>query len=158
MKSPRGKAPVYQPVERATVDRFASLTYSFMDRFVALMRSGSPDPRLSYPRFRILAWIHSSGPMSVGSMASSLRIARSTASELVGRMVRDGLVSKSSAQADGRSVEVMLSPLGQRLVQRRNQQLWQAYRRMFGAMSPAEREEFEAAFESMERILRRTTR
>jgi DNA-binding MarR family transcriptional regulator len=154
MKSAKGSRSRHPPADRATVARLVDLSLAVMERYFATIQSVAPDPRLSYQRFRALSWIDSSSPVTVGDMASSMGIARSTASEMIARLVQDGLVAKSSGSNDGRSVQVVLTPLAQRLVQRRRKDLWEAHERLINSVAPHDRDDFVQAFETMHRVLR----
>jgi DNA-binding MarR family transcriptional regulator len=128
---------------------------AFMDRFLSMVRVASPDPRLSYPRYRALAWIDDAGQVSVTGLSSNLGIARSTTSEMVGRMERDGLVRRAEDTQDARSVVVELTPLGQRLVRRRRGELFDAQRAMFHRLSPEDQKALVDAFDTLDRLTRR---
>lgn len=55
------------------------------------------------------------GPASVGDVARGLDIAHSTASRLVDRAVRTGVVARTTSPVDGRRVTLQLTPAGARL-------------------------------------------
>lgn len=137
------------------IEHLSNLSYAVMDRFLAMQRAISPDPRLSYPRYRVLSWVESSREVSISDIASSLGIARSTASEMVGRMVRDGLVKKKTDSEDARSVVITLTPVGQRLVKRRRKELWDAHSTLVADLSRDDQHAFVNAFETLERLTRK---
>jgi MarR family transcriptional regulator, temperature-dependent positive regulator of motility len=149
------KAQSRLPTNSPVVQRFAALSTAFMDRFLSMLRSVSPDPRLSYPRYRVLSWVDASTEVSVGQIATNLGIARSTASEMVARMERDGLVNKRADEGDARSVVIALTPLGQRLVKRRRKELSDAQRTLLSRMSPEDQQAFIQAFETVDRLARK---
>jgi DNA-binding MarR family transcriptional regulator len=60
----------------------------------------------------------SHGPTTIGGFASQLGISQPTASLLVERLVRPGLVERSTDPTDRRRALVRLAPLGERIVAR----------------------------------------
>jgi DNA-binding MarR family transcriptional regulator len=139
------RAPATSRVQRtdpALVRRAVDLSIALMDGVLQNIMAGSPDPRLSFPRFRILARLDSAPSRSVGELARTFRIGRSTASELVARMVADGMVEKVADKSDGRSVHLALSSAGRRLMLRRQKEIWSSFRLSLDRMSPRRREAF----------------
>ena len=135
--------------------RLARLSLSSVDRFLTMSRTPSPDPRLSYPRFRVLAWIDESQQVSIGALASNQGIARSTASEMVSRMERDRLVLRTDDAQDARSVVIALTPFGRRLVRRRRGELLDAHRALLARLNAADQKAFVDAFETIDRLTRK---
>ena len=67
-------------------------------------------------QYRSLVVLASRGPQGVGSLADALGVTQPTASRLVDRMVKKGLVRRRTDRTDRRQVRVGLSESGRRLV------------------------------------------
>jgi len=142
-------------VDTQVIEHLSNLSSAVMDRFLAMQRAIAPDPRLSYPRYRVLSWVDATREVSISEISASLGIARSTASEMIGRMVRDGLVKKKTDSDDARSVVITLTPVGQRLIKRRKKELWDAHSTLVKDLSRDDQHAFVSAFETLERLTRR---
>ena len=86
---------------------------------VRLMPKGSPDwakNDLTFGQLRLLFTLGQSGPISIGQLAEMLGVTAATASELVDRVERRGLVSRRHRADDRRVVESQLSEEGVQLL------------------------------------------
>ena len=70
---------------------------------------------LTVAQLRVLLLMHTEGPVRMGSIASTLGIALSTATGMVDRLVKKGLVVRDADSQDRRLVICRLSPQGQEL-------------------------------------------
>jgi DNA-binding MarR family transcriptional regulator len=75
-------------------------------------------PTVSLQQFRALTVLHEHGPQNAATVADALGIARSTMTRLANRLVRDGLVDRSSDPADRRAVVLSLTRRGHRTAER----------------------------------------
>jgi DNA-binding MarR family transcriptional regulator len=69
------------------------------------------------PRWRVLMLAYQHGPISVGNIADGAVIKLSTATKVVQRLHRDGLVSLRRGARDARVTEVQLTPAGGKAVE-----------------------------------------
>lgn len=76
---------------------------------------------LTMGQIRTMMLLHMKGSASVGSLAESLAISEPTASQLVDRLVRAGLVDRSEDPADRRRTLLTLSSAGRTRVEERAQ-------------------------------------
>lgn len=67
-------------------------------------------------QYRSLVVLASRGPQGIGSLADALGVTQPTASRLVERLVKKGLVRRRTDRGDRRQVRVGLSESGRRLV------------------------------------------
>lgn len=73
------------------------------------------------PQLKILLLLYTDGPLSVGALASRLRITLPTASGVLNRLERRGLAQRQRDQADRRLVICQLTSKGHDLADR----LWE---------------------------------
>lgn len=71
-------------------------------------------PNLSVPQFRVLAFLSRNPGACLFDVADHLGVARSTASILVGRLVRRGLVARTEDPAERRRIALRLTASGAR--------------------------------------------
>ena len=72
----------------------------------------------SLAQFRALGYLQRHPGASLGALAEHLGVTDATASVLVQRLVRDGLVRRADRPAERRSVAITLTPRGTHLLQR----------------------------------------
>ncbi|NLG68943.1 MAG: MarR family transcriptional regulator [Firmicutes bacterium] len=70
------------------------------------------DPQLSVPQFRLLAYLGRSPGASLGDVAAHLGVTNPTASAMVERLVRRGLVERKAHPDERRRVALRLTALG----------------------------------------------
>jgi DNA-binding MarR family transcriptional regulator len=71
---------------------------------------------LNFGQLRLLFFLAQNGPVSVGQLAETLGVSNATASEIVDRLERRGLATRSHRSDDRRVVECRLSDDGARLL------------------------------------------
>lgn len=75
-------------------------------------------PEVSLQQFRAMTVLNEKGPQSAAALAAALGIAPSTMTRLANRLVRDGLVDRTSDAADRRSVVLTATRRGARIGER----------------------------------------
>src|SRR5664279_6429916 len=83
-----------------------------------LMPKGPPEwahHDMTFGQLRLLFVLGQSGPVSIGQLADKLGVTDATASELIDRVERRGLVVRSHRVEDRRVVDCKLSDQGSRL-------------------------------------------
>ena len=108
---------------------------------------GGKGMKLTFNQYRALTAIRDLGECSVNDLADNLRIAQSTTSQLVDRLVKSGYVSRETFVADRRRMAVTLSKLGTQMMERRKQSLLQSYTRILLMLDENDQEMLEDAFE-----------
>jgi MarR family transcriptional regulator, organic hydroperoxide resistance regulator len=73
---------------------------------------------VTLPMYRVMAALREQGDRRVGELAEVTSIEFSTASRLVGAMMRKGLVSRRRPDANARTVEINLTAKGRTLVEK----------------------------------------
>jgi DNA-binding MarR family transcriptional regulator len=72
---------------------------------------------VTLPQYRALVVLASRGPQGVGPLAAALGVAPSTATRMVDRLARKGLVRRRTSSRDRRQVVLTLTAAGRRLVE-----------------------------------------
>lgn len=83
-------------------------------RFLRMEMHRQRAPRLSIPQFRVLAFLHRHPGSCLFAVADHLGVARPTASILVDRLVRRGLVTRIENPAERRRAALRLTAAGAR--------------------------------------------
>ncbi len=112
---------------------------------------------LTYNQYKTLLTIADSGRCSLGDLGRELEVAMSSASQMVDRLVAQGLVERRQDADNRRQVIIRLTPQGQALIGELRRGILARYRRLFKRLDPAEQEELVASFESIVRILEKLT-
>jgi DNA-binding MarR family transcriptional regulator len=106
------------------------------------------------PRWRVLMLAHEFGPISVGNLAEGAVIKLPTATKVVQRLRRDGLVTLRRAARDARVTEVELTAAGRRAVEIIRGVASRMYRTAFEDFQPAEITSLNAALARVHRNIR----
>jgi len=115
---------------------------------VALMRQRSlRDPvaaacagrHLSAPQVHTLLALGQDGALPMGDLARRAGVTEKTATGLVDRLERDGLVQRARDEADRRVVHVRLTAAGATLARRLDGEILLALERLLGRLGPADR-------------------
>jgi DNA-binding MarR family transcriptional regulator len=83
---------------------------------IATRSLGAAAEETTIAQYRALVVLASRGPQRMTGLAEALGVAPSTAGRMCDRLVRKGLVRRSRARADRRSVQVSITPAGRRVV------------------------------------------
>ncbi len=86
-------------------------------RFIRTEMHHQRAPHLSIPQFRVLAFLHRHPGACLFAVADHLGVAQPTASILVDRLVRRGLVARAEDPAERRRAVLRLTAAGARLFQ-----------------------------------------
>jgi DNA-binding MarR family transcriptional regulator len=81
-----------------------------------------------------------------------LKIAESTTSQLVERLVKAGLVHRETHLGDRRQMDLRLSTKGRRIMDQRTQSLMESYTKILSLLDDNDQQMFEDAFEKFHAI------
>jgi DNA-binding MarR family transcriptional regulator len=115
--------------------------------------------RASHPRgtsttsASVLGALRLGGPQRVTDLAARERVAQPTMTALIGRLEREGLVSRAPDPDDGRAVRVVLTPAGAERVDAVLAERATALAGRLGALDDGERETLAAALPVLDRLL-----
>jgi DNA-binding MarR family transcriptional regulator len=119
---------------------------------------GGRGMKLTFNQYQALTAIRELGECSVNDLADRLRIAQSTTSQLVDRLVKGGYVSRETFVGDRRRMVVTLSKSGTQMMARRKQSLLQAYTRILLMLDENDQGMLEDAFEKFYRVAAKLNR
>lgn len=112
---------------------------------VRSMAAGSTE--VTVAQHRVLVLLEERGGLSVNALADGLGVDQSNASRHCSRLARLGLVSRTRAAHDGRTVEVRLTPAGRRQVTAVDEARSREIRRVFDLLPEASVGDVVRAFE-----------
>jgi len=130
------------------VDRIVATLPDIM-KSVAMSRihsGGRARHDLTFNQYQALRLIHGFQSCSVNQLAAGLRIAQSTTSQLVDRLVKAGLVARELHPKDRRRMVIALSRRGRSMMEMRTQSLRKSYLRLFSLLSDEDQSRLETAF------------
>lgn len=108
--------------------------------------AGAKGKKLTFNQYRTLTVINELRSCSVNELAEKLRLAQSTTSQLVDRLVRSGFVNREISPRDRRRITVTLSKTGGQMMERRRQALLRAYEGILLALDDEDQRMLEDAF------------
>ena len=110
---------------------------------------------LSRTAASVLAALRDGGPQRITALAAFEAVAQPTMTTLVGRLERDGLVTREPDPADARAVLVSLTPEGLLRLKRIREARAAAIEERLRELGPLEREALAAAMPALEKLARR---
>ena len=134
---------ILYPLLKGRMGRLRSLVHEGMD--------------LTYNQYKTLLTIADRGECSLGDLARELGVAMSSASQMVDRLVGEGLVERNLDESNRRQVIIRLTDNGEDLIAKLRQGIIDGYRRVLAKMSEEEQEELVGSFETIARLLGRLT-
>jgi len=129
--------------------------------FHGIFRMGPTLPtevRTNVVRHRILKCLEKSGPHNLTEVSATLDVKKNTLSELMDRMVRDGLVARELSPADRRVVRLRITPAGRSAIRGFEKSMMDNIGQFLKGLDAEDRRDVVAAMESMTRILERHDR
>jgi DNA-binding MarR family transcriptional regulator len=118
-----------------------------LGRFSALHPQAWREVDLTMTQFRALLFIRAGQPLSVSQVGAALQMRLGTASALINRLDRYGLIRRSENPRDRRQTMVELTPEGEAMLARVEADGIERTRRMFAHMSERGREAWLIALE-----------
>lgn len=103
---------------------------------------------VTLPQYRALVVLASRGPQRAVDLATELGVNPSTATRLIDRLLKAGLVGREPLKGDRRAVQVTLRPAGRRMVTAVGRRRRSEVSRIVAAMAPAQRTAAVAALQA----------
>lgn len=135
------------------IERMARLYPLLMGRMGAVRALVHEGMDLSYNQYKTLLTIADRQGGSLGDLARELEVAPSSASQMVDRLVGEGLVHREQDAANRRQLILRLTPQGERLIAELQRGILQGYEKLLARLAPGEQEDLVQAFETIARIL-----
>lgn len=101
------------------------------------------DQELTFSQLRLLFLLREQGPVTMSGLAEALAVTAATASGVVERIERRGLVERRHRPDDRRVVECVLTEAGERLVREMAGARLDALRAMLAVLTPEELAQFD---------------
>jgi DNA-binding MarR family transcriptional regulator len=114
--------------------------------------AGDGGPKVTFNQYQALIAIRELGECSVNELATKLRLAQSTASQLVDRLVKAGMVTREAHPDDRRRMVVKVGKSGNDMMERRRKALLETYERILSVLDDEEQAMLEDAFEKFHLI------
>ena len=108
---------------------------------------------LTYNQYKALLSLSDMGPCTLNSLSRELGVATSSASQMVDRLVAMELVERTPADEDRRSIVLMTSAKGEKLLEKVKEEILQKYQDLFDHIRPAEQANLAGAIHTLVRIL-----
>jgi DNA-binding MarR family transcriptional regulator len=115
-----------------------------LERLLVLIRRLSP-PGLSLTAGATLSTLERSGPCRLTALAAHEGVTQPAMTQLVGRLEDQGLAERGTDPADGRAVNVQITPAGFDLLARRRAYRAERLSGLLARLSPAEQAALAAA-------------
>ncbi len=135
----------------AVADRLHSAALHLLRR----LRTQDDAFGVSPPRLSALSVVVQVGPVGIGALAATERVAAPTMTRLVDGLERDGFVRRRADPADARGVLVEATAAGRRVLTKGRQQRVRTLAQDLAALSQAELVEIGRGAELIERVTRR---
>jgi DNA-binding MarR family transcriptional regulator len=145
----------------ARLSRVSSHIMTLTGFFHGIFRMGRPLPtevRTNVVRHRILKCLERRGPHHLTEISATLSIKKNTLSELLDRMVRDGLVARELSPNDRRVTRLQITPAGRSAIQEFERSLMGNIGEYLKGLDAEDRRDLVTAMESLTRILERHER
>jgi DNA-binding MarR family transcriptional regulator len=109
-------------------------------------------PELTFHQYQSLLIIDDLKECTLRELSSRLHTAPSTTSQLVDRLVRAELITRTSHTGDRRKILLTLTDEGRDVMRRRTSDVRRNYARLLSTLSESEQAEFEDAFVTIYRV------
>ena len=108
---------------------------------------------LTYNQYKALLSLSDMGPCTLNALSRELDVATSSASQMVDRLVAMGLVERTAADGDRRSIVLTSSQEGERLLEKVKEEILLRYQDLFRHLGGAEQANLAGAIHTLVRIL-----
>ncbi|HET6421094.1 MAG TPA: MarR family transcriptional regulator [Geobacteraceae bacterium] len=135
------------------IERIAGLYPSIirvMGRIRSMLHEGMD---LSYNQFKMLLAINDKGSCSLNSLAGDLKIAMSSASEMVDKLVNLGLVGRRTDSESRRRIIIHPTEQGKKLIGELGDGIVENYRVLLARLSEKDQQRLVAALETLVEVL-----
>ncbi|MBA3727513.1 MAG: winged helix DNA-binding protein [Armatimonadetes bacterium] len=137
---------LHNPVKANVLsDVFAQLIrISLSERIVEALSAA----QVTYAQFEALRYVQTHPHTTVGDLSAGLRISYPSATNMVGRLSRKGLLQKRGIRADRRIVRLVLTPAGDQLVHEVREERGKRIAEIMAAMRARDRDHFLMALDN----------
>ena len=108
----------------------------------------------SMSQFFLLMRVYYKKQCGISDLSGHMEITTPAASQMVDKLVQNGLIERAEDPHDRRAKQVTLSPKGRALIERSIEERYRWMDELTGRMTPAERAQLSGALELMTRFVR----
>jgi MarR family transcriptional regulator, organic hydroperoxide resistance regulator len=108
---------------------------------------------LTYNQYKTLLTVADRGEGTLGDLARDLDVTMSSASQMVERLVGQGLIDRRQDADNRRQVRIRLTERGEELISELRQGILAEYRKLLARLPDAEQEDLVSSLETIARIL-----
>ena len=135
------------------IERFSAAFIPMMHFFHNIASEASRGAEFTLPQYRVLMLVKHRGSMSISELRNQLKIAQSSASEMVERLVQQNLLSREKDPNDKRITLFKLSKKAEKILEWRKDTMEDCYRKVLNPLSQKEQQELVSAFETILKII-----
>lgn len=108
---------------------------------------------LTFNQYLALMIVREMKECSVNELANKMKIAQSTASQLIDRLVKSGFVHRDVHSKDRRKIVVKLSKTGKEILDKRTKALKESYKKILSVLEEKEQKIFEEGFRDLYKVM-----
>jgi MarR family transcriptional regulator, organic hydroperoxide resistance regulator len=139
------------------ITRLASLYPLLMGKMGRLRTMVHERLDLTYNQYKTLLTVADRGEGTLGDLARELNVTMSSASQMVERLVGQGLLDRRQDADNRRQVRIRLTERGEELITELRQGILSEYRKLLARLPDEEQEDLVASLETIARILGKIT-
>ncbi len=139
------------------IERIAHIYPLLMGRMGRLRTLVHEGMDLTYNQYKTLLTIAERGECTLGDLARELDVAMSSASQMIERLVGQGVVLREQDAENRRQVNIRLTQQGAALMNELRRGILKEYGKVLDRLPEKEQEELVASFEAIARILGKLT-
>lgn len=139
------------------IERMARIYPQLMGRMGRMRTLVHDGMDLTYNQYKTLLTIADREDCSLGDLARELGVAMSSASQMVERLVGQGVVHREQDAGNRRQLVIRLTPAGEALVAELQRGILAGYARILERLGDEEQEVLVQSFENIARILGKLT-
>lgn len=139
------------------IERMARIYPQLMGRMGRMRTLVHDGMDLTYNQYKTLLTIADREDCSLGDLARELGVAMSSASQMVERLVGQGVVHREQDAGNRRQLVIRLTPAGEALVAELQRGILSGYARILERLGDEEQELLVQSFENIARILGKLT-
>jgi len=123
-----------------------------LEELVLLVRRLPAEPAIGMTAATALRAVAAEGPQRISDLAERLGVSQPGATQLVARMVDDGLVERREDPTDGRVVRIGATRHGRAVIAQRRESRSRALDELVGRLSRREQQQLQAAIPVLDRL------
>lgn len=141
----------------SNIERIATVYPLLMGRMGRLRTLVHEGMDLTYNQYKTLLTVADRGECTLGDLARELEVAMSSASQMIDRLVGQGMVHREQDAENRRQVIIRLTPEGRSVVEDLQKGILGGYEKVLARLPEGEQEELVRSFETIARILGKLT-